>query len=219
MRKNKVFLAIFLFLALLTTSCAPRAGKWDYPKKIAILPIFNESLDVEADKVIYPMIYRSFVERGFYITPPVVMYEMLREDKNVREAGMINSMTIKEQGEYLHADALLNVTITDWSTKFIGIISVVTVEIHVRLIDAKTGKLIFETTEHVSKGNEKVGFNLESVIDAVAHAATQKYEPLAEEAAAAAGRKLPRGKFRTKKVVPDLPAATDVKETKKEVKK
>ncbi len=196
----KVFKYLFpLFIVLMiAVSCTPAKPVEHHPRKIVILPVFNETNDMNAENVAYPMVYRAFFDRGYNVVSPTVMFELFNEEKGFHEAGMVNAMTPEQIAEYTNADAVMYVTITDWSTKFYGVVSTVTVTMEFKLIDPKTNMPIFETTE-TAQSDSGADFSLGGVVNAIAHAAVQEYGPIAQQCIYNAAAKLERNVFHIKK--------------------
>lgn len=192
------YLLVLTAILLIAVSCTTTKLVEHHPRKIAILPIFNETNDMNAENIAYPIVYRAFFDRGYNVVSPTVMFELLSEEKGFHEAGMINAMTPAEIAEYMNADAVMYVTITDWSTKFYGVASTVTVTMEFKLMDPKTNLPIFETTE-TAQSNSGAEFSLGGLVNAAAHAAIQDYEPIAKQCIYNAANKLERNVFHIKK--------------------
>ena len=194
----KKLLFVILAFLLLSVSCRSTDFRAHHPKRIAVLPLYNETIDIEAPKLVYPMIVRALEDKDYYIVPPVLSLEMLAEEKNVREGGQMNAYSIKELGEMLHADALLMVTLTDWSTKYVVVASTVTVAATSRLVDVQSGTLLWETSVTRSKGSgARSDSLLQSVVNAASNALLSQYLTLAEEMVETAFSRLPLGIFVT----------------------
>jgi len=192
----KKVLLLTIAVLLLTVSCRSTAYRAHYPKSIAVLPLYNETIDIDAPKLVYPMIVRELENKDYYVVPPVITLEMLAEVKNVREGGQMNAYSIRELGDLLHADAVLMVTLTDWSTKYVVVASTVTVAATFRLVDVKSGTLLWETSVTRSKGSgARSDSLLKMVVDAAANAILTQYTTLAEDMVDTAFSRLPLGSF------------------------
>ncbi len=193
MKRILLFIVAILFLAV---SCRSTAHRAHYPKSIAILPLYNETIDIEAPKLVYPMIVRALEDKDYYVVPPLLVLEMLAEVKNVREGGQMNAYSVKDLGEMLHADTLLMVTLTDWSTKYLVVASTVTVAATFRLVDVKSGALLWETSVTRAKGSGAQSDSLlKMVVDATVNALFTQYTTLAEDMVDTAFSRLPLGPF------------------------
>ncbi len=182
MKARHIFiLSIILFLP---SSCAikiPHSNVPDYqdkmPMSIAVLPVQNETTDMDAGGVFRPRLYSIILSKG-YATPAVAGIDSLLAQKGIREAGQLGSMTPLEIGELLNVDALLYATVTEWSTTYLVVYSSVKVGARFQLIDARTGGQIWESEHEVAEKK----FVLESddmvdMVDNLSFAALQEYEP------------------------------------------
>jgi hypothetical protein len=192
---KRALLLTFVIL-LLAVSCRSTASRAHYPKSIAVLPLYNETIDIDAPKLVYPMIVQALEDKDYYVVPPLLVLEMLAEVKNVREGGQMNAYSVKELGDLLHADTLLMVTLTDWSTKYLVVASTVTVAATFRLVDVKSGALLWETSVTRAKGSgARSDSLLKMVVDATANALFTQYATLAEEMVDTAFSRMPLGPF------------------------
>jgi hypothetical protein len=178
-------------------SCRSGGDRVRYPQRIAILPVYNETIDIDAPHLFYAILTRELAQKDYYIVPPTIALEMLSEEKNVREAGQMNAYSIREIGDLLHADAILLVTLTDWSAKYLAVLSTVTVSARFRLVDVKSGALLWETTATRAKGSgARTDGLLAAAASALSNAIFTQYVTLAEEVIDTAFSRLPDGPFR-----------------------
>jgi hypothetical protein len=80
------------------------------PTRIAILPVKNETADMDAPTVFRILARAELADRGFGLIDFVQIDAALRE-KGIEEAGQIESLTPQEIGECLGADGLLYITV------------------------------------------------------------------------------------------------------------
>jgi hypothetical protein len=180
----------FAFLAGLA-GCAVRKDYGPYfahpPRSILIVPALNESTDLEAQAVYMTTISRPLAERGFYVFP-VFLVEALLRDLGLPEAGLIHQMPVDRFHDQFGADAVLFVTIKDWSNKYyvVQASTVVTVEFVLR--DTRTGLVLWQHTQTVARNSGDGGGNPIAMLiaAAVSYAANQLFEvdyrPLAVQA-------------------------------------
>lgn len=151
------------------------------PRSIVVVPALNESTEVTAPAVFMASVTRPLAERGYYVFP-VYLTEILLKDLGLSEAGHIHQMPTQRFLDLFGADAVLLITIKDWSTKYLVLQSSVVVDIEYVLKDTRTGEILWERRlpiVHSSGGGSSL---IGMAVSAAVHALTTDYRPLAEEA-------------------------------------
>ncbi|WP_308418102.1 DUF799 domain-containing protein [Chitinimonas sp. BJB300] len=137
-----------LLLAVLATGCAtPKA--YDYsafkqsrPKSILVLPPLNRSPDVKATYSMLSQMTHPLAESGYYVVPVALANEAFREN-GLNNADEVHGVSAKKLREIFGADAALYVTIQEYGTSFKLISSEVTVAAQGKLVDLKTGQVLW----------------------------------------------------------------------------
>jgi hypothetical protein len=170
----------FLFFAFLTpcllyiSGCAtakPSSYKDFYahpPRSILIVPVMNETADISAPKMHITSISRPLGERGYYVFP-VLLTEALFVDLGLPEAGLIHNLPPQEFYNRFGADAVLFITIKDWSSKYIVLQNTRSIQARYLLVDTRTGTPLWDRTETFKQGS---GGN--SLLEAAINAAIDK---------------------------------------------
>ena len=113
------------------------------PKSILILPPKNSSPDVKATYSFYSHAQRPIAEAGYYVLPITLVDETFKN----------NGMTVVDEihileGSKLHqifgADAALYIDVKEYGTKYLVINSASIVTAEARLMDLKSGKVLWE---------------------------------------------------------------------------
>ncbi len=99
------------FLFLLISCAAPLTDiAQDYsflkPTRIAVLPPMNETNDLDAPQVFRILAAAELADKGYNLVPFQQIDKALRE-KEIQEAGQLESLTSQELGEITGADGLL----------------------------------------------------------------------------------------------------------------
>lgn len=178
-----------ILVALLVTGCA--AAKKDYgpyyahePRSIVVVPALNETTALDAQSVYMTTVSRPLAERGFYVFP-VFLTDLLLRDLGLPEAGLVHQLPVERFREHFGADAVLFVTITDWSTKYIVVQSSTVVTVALTLKDTRTGTTLWESTQSAQRNSGDGGGNPVAMLiaAAVTYAINQMveidYRPLA----------------------------------------
>ena len=142
------------------------------PRSILVLPPLDETPEVNACYGWLSTATRPLAEYGYYVFPVAVVDRMLREN-GLPTAGEMHQVSLQKLDEVFGADAVLYVTVTDWGTSYKVLTSDTTVSVHAKLVDIKTGSLLWEgrgsVTQSSSQGNQGLlGMMVSAVVNQVA---------------------------------------------------
>jgi hypothetical protein len=177
---------LFILTVCLVTGCAMQPKKnldafyAHRPRSIVVVPVVNESPEVTAPSVFITSITRPLAERGYYVFP-VYLTDMIFRDFGLVEAGHVHQLPPDRFFDLFGADAVLFVTIKDWSTKYLVLASAVVVEMEYVLKDTKTGLVLWENNQpyvQSSGGSEPISMMVSAAVTAL----VTDYLPLAREA-------------------------------------
>jgi hypothetical protein len=119
--KNKIIFfpkgLVLLFLPLAACATPLSEIAQDFkdvkPTRIAVLPVQNETADMDAPLVFRILARAELADKGYALVEPAQIDEALRE-KGVEEAGQIDSLTPQEIGECVEADTLLYIDVSSY---------------------------------------------------------------------------------------------------------
>lgn len=156
------------------------------PRSIVVVPVENESTEVTASSVFISTISAPLAERGYYVFP-VYLTDMILRDFGLTEAGHIHQLPPERFFELFGADAVLFVTIKDWSTKYLVLASSVVVNMEYLLKDTRTGTVLWESKQQVvhnsgASGGGGVAGLIVMAVEAASNALFTDYLPLARQA-------------------------------------
>ncbi len=143
---TKVLAAAFVFLIM--TGCATKppfdytAYKENYPRSILVLPPLNNTPEVQASYSVLSHATRPLAEAGYYVMPVTLVAEAFKENGMMQPADMHATSADKLQ-KIFGADAALYITITKYGTVYRVINSETLVTAEAKLVDLKTGKLLW----------------------------------------------------------------------------
>jgi hypothetical protein len=109
------------------------------PTRIAVLPVRNETADLDAPIVFRLLARAALADKGYALIEPARIDEALRE-KGIEEAGQIEALTPQEIGECVGADGLLFANVLGYGRQA-GIH--LKVEGSFTLVDARTGQKLW----------------------------------------------------------------------------
>jgi hypothetical protein len=163
-------------LTLMLVGCAS-APKYDYaafkkadPKSILVLPPKNSSPDIKATYSFYSHTQRPLSESGFYVLPITVVDEIFKAN-GVTLADDMHQVNPKRLMEIFGADAALYIDIKEYGTKYFVVGSAAIVTAEARLIDLRSGDLLWQgkatASSEESNNNQQSGGLAELLVTAL----------------------------------------------------
>jgi len=159
---------VCLSVVILAAGCAAPVKQLDYtafkqsrPKTILILPPLNESPDVQATYSMLSQMSYPLAEAGYYVLPVALVDETLKQN-GMTMAADIHGIAPAKLQEIFGADAALYVTVSKYGSVYTVINSAVVVTANAKLIDLKSGDLLWSGTASASsnEGNNNSGGGL-----------------------------------------------------------
>ncbi len=158
MQKLPKFLAC-LALALIAAGCAaPKANrdytafKNDRPRSILVLPPLNNSPEVIATYGMLSQMTFPLAEAGYYVLPVAPVFETFKQN-GLHQAADMHAVSPTKLRDIFGADAALYVSVTQYGTSYQIISSVTMVAANAKLIDLRTGNLLWSGEAVASDGN------------------------------------------------------------------
>ena len=121
-------------------------------RSIVVLPPLNKTPDISAPYEVYSTITRPLADRGYYVYPVAIVDQFMKEN-GLPTAGEMHAVSLGKIHEIIGPDAVLYPTVATWNRPNVvlgalallaGVIPPSTVEVGYRLVDVKTGDLIWE---------------------------------------------------------------------------
>lgn len=110
------------------------------PVSVLIMPPINRSTKVEAKELFYSSLIVPLSQRGYYIMPPLLTMEILKEE-SAYDAEMFVNNSMKQVGNLFGVDAVLFTTIHEWAKTTVA--SQIRVVVEYTLKSTKTDEVIF----------------------------------------------------------------------------
>lgn len=161
-----VKLAACLGAAAFLFGCASKQAGYDYtafkaakPRSIVVLPPLNNSPDVNATNSVYAQVTYPLAEAGYYVLPVGVVAETFKQN-GLSNAAEVHNVDPKKLNEIFGADAALYMTVSKYGSSYTVINSVVVVTVEAKLVDLKTGALLWNgsaTASNNEGGNNSGG--------------------------------------------------------------
>jgi hypothetical protein len=148
---KKILKVAVLFFVSLIVGCANVETKpYDYaafrasnPRSIVVIPPLNNSIEADAPYKYLSTITKPLAEKGYYVFPVAVIDQFLKQNGLPTPAEM-NTVKLDKIDQFIGADAALYITIEDWGQKYQVMNSAAVVKASLRLVDVKTGNLIWD---------------------------------------------------------------------------
>ncbi len=205
-------LGLFALSLGLLAGCAAQQKPQDYtkflaaqPKSILIIPVVNESTNVEAPDYFLSTLPVPVAERGYYVFP-VNLVKRVLEDEGLADASLVHHADPTKLAAIFGADAVMYATIKNWTAKYVVLSTSVQVEFEYVLKDGKTGETLWTTRQsmvyqpqNTNTGGGLLGAVIGAMIQAAVTKAAPDYMPLARQANAQAmaypGAGFPAGSY------------------------
>lgn len=200
------FLALCALLgALALTGCAKpvpydyTAFKQSRPKSILVLPPVNHSPDVKAGYSSVSQVTYPLAESGYYVLPVAVVDETFKQN-GLTAAEDIQAVSAAKLHQIFGADAALYLVVEEYGTRYLILDSETHVSVTARLVDLRTGALLWNggAVASTAEKNSNSGGNIVGML--VAAAVKQITSTMMDEghemAGVASGRLLSAGQPR-----------------------
>jgi hypothetical protein len=108
-----------------------------------VLPPLNESTAIEGTYGYYTTVTRPVAERGYYVFPVAVVDQFMK-DNGLPSAAEMQQAPLAKVAEITGADAVLFLDLKQYGAQYKILSAVVTVEVHAKLVDTRSGILLWE---------------------------------------------------------------------------
>jgi hypothetical protein len=158
MSSRRALPCVIVLLAVLQCGCATTSA-YDYtvfwqhpPRSILVLPPMNESNSVEATYGYLSTVTRPLVDRGYYVFPVEVVDQLFKEN-GMPTAGEMHQVSLAKVAEITGADAVLFVTVEQYSNEYHLVTSSTNVHLRAQLLDTRSGALLWEGKCTINAGS------------------------------------------------------------------
>lgn len=180
---NKLITALTAFSILIMAGCATtdpnRLGAFheERPNSILIVPVVNNSTDVQASTSVLATLPFRLAEKGYYVYP-VNTVKTLLEYEGFYEPAEIHEQPPEELAQLFNADTILYVTIHEWTSRYVIFATTTEVNFEYRIVNAKGSDLWSARKElRYTPQNNSSGNPLADAIGAAVTAAIERAAP------------------------------------------
>jgi hypothetical protein len=142
-------LAMALALVFFLGACATKAPSYDYaafkesrPRSILVLPPVNNSPDLRGTYSVMSSVSYPVAEAGYYVFPVALVDQTFKQNGLSHPAEM-HAASLEKLQQIFGADAALYITVEKYGAQYQVITSAVTVAASAKLVDIKTGKVLW----------------------------------------------------------------------------
>jgi hypothetical protein len=202
---------LLVVLAAGLSGCATAPPPYDYsefrqspPRSILVLPPLDETTSVIGPYSYLSTVSFPLAERGYYVFPVAVVDQLLKEN-GMPTPGEMHQVALDKLRASTGADAVLYPILHQYGTKFVVLSSQTTVDVSVRLVDTRSGKLLWEGRGVAAQGSGDGGQGLlGALVNAVVSQMLTSKADLGHQVSRMAnvqvfytkGRELPPGPYR-----------------------
>jgi hypothetical protein len=122
------------------------------PRSILVLPPLNESTDVGGGYSFLSTVTTPIAELGYYVYPVAVVDQYLKEN-GLPTAGEMHQVPLAKLRDIIGADAVLYLDLLQYGSKFHLISSDTIVSVKARLVDARSGDVLWEGAATAQQGS------------------------------------------------------------------
>lgn len=150
---------------LFVTACAPTLPQItrnpsSQIRTIAVLPLVNNTNDVEAPAYVRELFVEELGQFYYVIKPVQEVDQLLKDQMGVTLGAQLDMATPKQLGDVLGVDGVFYGALEDFNEKVTGVYNVRRVRIRSKLVDCKTGQMVWKNGIGVKQGTQAGGSQL-----------------------------------------------------------
>lgn len=147
------------------------------PKSLLIVPVVNNSVDVQAPTSVLTTLPRVLAEKGYYVFP-VNTVKTLLEFEGLYEPAEIHATPPDQLAGLFGADAILYVTIHEWTAQYLLVQTTTVVDFEYRIVH-RDGTPLWSARKNLKyrPDSGSTGNNLSSLIASAITAAFERADP------------------------------------------
>ncbi|MXV08015.1 hypothetical protein DYQ95_12900 [Xanthomonas sp. LMG 9002] len=154
-------MACVAVLGLLLSACATQPMSRDYsaykaskPRSILVLPPVSHAPDINASLSVLSVTTLPLAEAGYYVLPVAPVYETFKQN-GITVADEAQAVAPEKLREIFGADAALYITVEKYGAVYQIINSVVVVSANAKLVDLRTGTVLWQGQAQASSGENQ----------------------------------------------------------------
>jgi hypothetical protein len=160
MRFHRIFLGACVCATVLLSGCATKPPQYDYsafiqakPASLLVMPPTNDSPDVKASPGVWSNAVKPLAEAGYYVLPVTLVDETFKQN-GVNTPNEAENIPFPKLHDYFGADAAVYLKVKRYGTSYQVVASDTRVEVEGRIIDLRTGALLWQGTASASSAEQ-----------------------------------------------------------------
>jgi hypothetical protein len=161
MKRHRLALLASVVGLLALEGCATKAPPYDYsafmkakPVTLLVMPPVNESPETSATPGVWAHATLPLAEAGYYVLPVTLVDETFREN-GVTTANEAQDIPLPKLREVFGADAAVYMKVKRYGTSYAVLASETRVEVDGRIVDLRSGELLWEGKAVASSAEEQ----------------------------------------------------------------
>jgi len=161
MTLSRLLVAVGTVGFLLLGGCATKPPAYDYsafqkakPVSLLVLPPVNDSPDIKATPGTWAHATRPLAEAGYYVLPVTLVDETFRQN-GLTMANEIQEVPYPKLRDFFGADAAVYMKVKKYGTSYAVVSSDTRVEVEGRIIDLRTGELLWQGKAYASSAEQQ----------------------------------------------------------------
>jgi len=148
------------------------------PRSLLVVPVVNNSVDVQAPTSVLATLPFRLGEKGYYVYP-VNTVKTLLEFEGFYEPAEVHAQPPEQLAELFKADAILYVTIHEWTSRYVLISTTTEVDFEYRIVNADGAELwsARKMLRYSPQSNNSSGSPLADLIASAVSAAIERAAP------------------------------------------
>jgi len=141
--------------------CATKAPPYDYsafmkarPATLLVMPPVNESPEIKATPGVWSHATLPLAEAGYYVLPVTLVDETFRQN-GVNSANDANEIPLPKLRDFFGADAAVYMKVKKYGTSYNVLASETRVEVEARIVDLRSGELLWQGTAVATSAEEQ----------------------------------------------------------------
>ena len=171
---------ILLSIVIFSLGACATPRNYDYtefqkskPQSILVLPPLNRTPDVNATYGVLSTVTQPLAESGYYVFP-VLLVDQTFKNNGLANPDEMHKAPLNKLSEIFGADAVLYLTVTEYGSSYKVISSNIVVSVTARLLDTRTGKLLWDGSASGAQsqndsGGGLVGLLVDAVVNQIAN--------------------------------------------------
>jgi hypothetical protein len=157
---RRLILISLVAAAALLGGCATQIKPYDYaafqkarPASLLVLPPVNDAPDVKATPAVWAHATRPLAEAGYYVLPVTLVDETL-QGNGIQTASDAQAIPHQKLREAFGADAAVYIKVSRYGTSYKVIDSETRVDVQARIVDLRSGDLLWEGSASASSAEQ-----------------------------------------------------------------